>query len=150
VASSVSATAPTAPATGAPPAGSDPLQAFVERWPDVLAAIKAQNRSLEAILKAGSPTALANGTVVLGFPYDFHKSKVEEPKSKQLLEEVLSTVLNTPLKVRCEIIKIDAKRAAIRPKDKNQVAMEDPLVREMVNKYNARIAGVEPEQPDEP
>ena len=140
----------TVPAAGAPAAGDDPLHVLSERWPDVLAAIKAQNRSLEAILKAGSPTTLANGTVVLGFPYDFHKSKVEEPKSKQLLEEVLSTVLNMPLKVRCEIIKIDAKRAAIRPKDKNQVAMEDPLVREMVNKYNARIAGVEPEPPDEP
>ena len=134
------------PETASPPnapAGSEPMEILQDRWKDVLAAIKAQNRSLEAILKAGNPTALTNGVVVLGFPYDFHKSKVEEPKSKQFLEEVLSTTLSMPLKIRCEIVKADAKRSQIRPKDKNQVAMEDPLVREIVNKYNARIAGVE-------
>jgi hypothetical protein len=138
--------------TASPPnalAGSEPMEILQGRWKDVLAAIRAQNRSLEAILKAGNPTALTNGVVVLGFPYDFHKSKVEEPKSKQLLEEVLSTTLSMPLKIRCEIVKADAKRTQIRPKDKNQVAMEDPLVREIVTKYNARIAGVEAEPPAE-
>ena len=139
----------TAPPPNAPAAGGEPMDILLERWKDVLATIKAQNRSLEAILKAGNPTALTNGVVVLGFPYDFHKSKVEEPKSKQLLEEVLSTTLSMPLKIRCEIVKADAKRTQIRPKDKHQVAMEDPLVREIVNKYNARIAGVEPGPPEE-
>jgi len=133
----------------APSAGSEPLEILLDRWKDVLAATKAQNWSLEGILKGGRPTAITNGVVVLGFPYDFHMRKVEEPKSKQFLEELLSTTLSMPLKIRCEIVKADAKRTQIRPKDKNQVAMEDPLVREIVNKYNARIAGVEDEPPAE-
>ncbi len=115
----------------------------------MLAAVKAQNRSLEAILKAGRAVTLDGDIVVLGFPYDFHKDKADEPKNKQLLEEVLGAMFNAPLRVRCEIVKGDAKRTPLRPKDKNQVAMEDPLVKEIVTKYNARIAGVEDEPMDE-
>jgi DNA polymerase-3 subunit gamma/tau len=146
---------PAPPISGPPASPASPRSesasfgTLQDKWKNVLAAIKAQNRSLEAILKAGNPTALTDGVVVLGFPYDFHKSKVEEPKSKKFLEEILSTTLGVPLRIRCEIVKTETKRGQIRPKDKNQVAMEDPLVREIVNKYNARIADVEIEPPEE-
>ncbi|MEP7200570.1 MAG: DNA polymerase III subunit gamma/tau [Chloroflexota bacterium] len=137
---------PNHPTTSSSNAQLDTLQG---KWNDVLAAVKAQNRSLEAILKAGRAVTLDGDIVVLGFPYDFHKDKADEPKNKQLLEEVLGAMFNAPLRVRCEIVKGDAKRTPLRPKDKNQVAMEDPLVKEIVTKYNARIAGVEDEPMDE-
>ena len=135
-----------APVSKDDPAGSD-LQ---KKWEETLAAIKPQNRNLEAILKAGTLLGLENGVIVLGFPYDFHKSKAEEPKSKQLLEEVLSIKMAMPLRVRCEIVKSEGKRAPVRPKDKKQVAMEDPLVKAIVNKFNAHIADVEDVPPEEP
>jgi hypothetical protein len=143
---------PAAPARESQPAAQGDASAgdLQQKWEEVLAAIKPQNRNLEAILKAGTMLGLDNGVIVLGFPYDFHKSKAEEPKSKQLLEEVLSIKLSMPLKVRCEIVKGEGKRMPVRPKDKKQVAMEDPLVKAMVTKYNARIADVEDVGPEEP
>jgi DNA polymerase III subunit gamma/tau len=151
-ADSKAASKPVVPANEAPPVskddpGGNDLQ---KKWEETLAAIKPQNRNLEAILKAGTLLGLENGVIVLGFPYDFHKSKAEEPKSKQLLEEVLSIKMAMPLRVRCEIVKGEGKRAPVRPKDKKQVAMEDPLVKAIVNKFNAHIAEVEDVPPEEP
>ena len=137
------AVAPPASEPAAPPSGSATLEFVLEKWSTVLAAVKAKNRSLEAILKAGRVTEIEGDVVVLGFPYDFHKQKAEEPKSKSLVEEALSQALNMPLRVRCDIVKADRKPVQLRPKDKNQKAMEDPLVKEVVTKYNARIAEVE-------
>ncbi len=124
-------------------AGNPQFDALQQQWNDVLAAIKPKNRSLEAILKSGRLIALEERIVVLGFPYQFHKDKIEEPRSKQLLEEVLSEMLNKPMRVRCELVAAESKKQPLRPKDKNERAMEDPLVKEVVKKYNARIAHVE-------
>jgi DNA polymerase-3 subunit gamma/tau len=118
---------------------------IMQKWSDVLASIKPQNRQLEAILKSGHIMTVEKDVVVLGFPYPFHKDKIEEPKNKQLLEEVLSQIAQQPLFVRCELAAHTAKKSPLRPKDKNQQAMEDPLVKEVVTKYNARIAAVEDE-----
>jgi hypothetical protein len=86
--------------------------------------------------------------VVLGFPYPFYKDTIEEPKNKRQLEDVLSQILQQPLSVRCELVSGSAQKPPLRPKDKNQQAMEDPVVKEVVTKYNARIAAVEDETPD--
>src|SRR5262249_38559567 len=144
-AESKTASKPVVPANEAPPVSKDDPSGndLQKKWEETLAAIKPQNRNLEAILKAGTLLGLENGVIVLGFPYDFHKSKAEEPKSKQLIEEVLSIKMSMPLRVRCEIVKGEGKRAPVRPKDKKQVAMEDPLVKAIVNKFNAHIADVE-------
>jgi DNA polymerase-3 subunit gamma/tau len=135
------------PAISQPPAAVG-FDAVTQKWPDVLASIKPQNRQLEAILKSGRIVTVEKDVVVLGFPYPFHKDKIEEPKNKQLLEEVLSQIAQQPLFVRCELASGDAKKPQLRPKDKNQQAMEDPLVREVVTKYSARIAAVEDDAPE--
>ncbi len=146
------ASKPSAPANEAQSTAS--VSASVEdlqnKWEDVLAAIKPKNFSLVAILKGGRVLSFDNDLVVIGFPYDFHKEKADEPKNKQLIEEVLSLKLEKPLRIRCEIVKGEGKRMAVRLKDKKQVAMEDPLVKAMVTKYNARIADVEDVVPEEP
>ncbi|MCA1555036.1 MAG: hypothetical protein LC737_11745, partial [Chloroflexi bacterium] len=152
-ATNASAPQPTAPtsksSTAKPSAGGAQLESVQEHWNDVLAAVKQQNRNLEAVLKSGRIIGLEKDVVVFGFPFEFHKSKVEEPKNKQLLEEVLGQVFQQPLRVRVDIVKGERKPVTLRPKDKNQRAMEDPLVKEAVTKYNARIAEVEETSPDQ-
>lgn len=132
------------------PAPSHPqVELLQQQWKDILSAIKAKNRGLEAVLKEGRPVAIEANILVLGFPYEFHKTKAEEPKNKHLLEEVFSQMLNMPLTIRCDIVKAERKPVPLRPKDRNQQAMEDPFVKEVVSKYNARIAQVEDEPTDE-
>jgi DNA polymerase-3 subunit gamma/tau len=147
------APAPHAPAAQPPvPAAAGSLDAVAvqARWTDMLAAIKAKSKNLEAIVKAGHVSAVDGDTIVLAFPYDFHKQKAEELKNKQLIEEAFSETLSAPLAVRCEIGKApERKPAALRPKDTRQKAMEDPLVKEVVTRYNARIAEVDDQPADE-
>ncbi|TMC60060.1 MAG: DNA polymerase III subunit gamma/tau [Chloroflexi bacterium] len=129
--------------------GDERLGAIQERWAEVLAAVKQQNRSLEAVLKDGRIVALDKETVVVGLPYEFHKTKLEETKNKQLLEDVLAQLLGQPLRVRAQIAKAERKPVNLRPKDKKQRAMEDPLIKEVVTRYDGHIADVEEGPVDE-
>ncbi len=141
--------APTAkPSAAKPAADGTQLAEMQERWSEVLAAVKQQSRGLEAALKDGRIIALDKDVVVVGMPYEFHKTKLEEPKNKQMLEEVFGQLFNQPLRVRAEIAKAERKPVQLRPKDKKQRAMEDPLVKEVVTKYNAHIADVDEEPLD--
>jgi len=135
---------PARPAEPAGPPGPLSIASVQEQWSATLAVIKAKSKNLEAIVKAGHVQAIDGDTIVLGFPYDFHKQKAEEPKNRQMIEEAFSETLRQPLSVRCEIGKAaERKPVALRPKDTRQKAMEDPLVKEVVTRYNARIAEVE-------
>ena len=129
--------------------GDERLEAIQEHWAEVLAAVKQQNRSLEAVLKDGRIVALDKETVVVGLPYEFHKTKLEETKNKQLLEDVLAQLLGQPLRVRAQIAKAERKPVNLRPKDKKQRAMEDPLIKEVVTRYDGHIADVEEGPVDE-
>jgi DNA polymerase-3 subunit gamma/tau len=146
------ASAPTTPALAisvGEEASGNMLEAIQERWAEVLAAVKQQNRSLEAVLKDGRIVALDKDIVVVGLPYEFHKTKLEETKNKQLLEDVLAQLLGQPLRVRAQIAKAERKPVNLRPKDKKQRAMEDPLIKEVVTRYDGHIADVEEGPVDE-
>ena len=140
---------PAAKASAAEPAVSAELESLQAQWPDVLAAVKQQNRSLEAVLKDGRIVGVEKDVLVIGMPYEFHKAKLEEPKNKQVLEEALAKVYSQPWRVRAEIAKAERKPMPLRPKDKKERAMEDPLIKEVVTRYNGHIADVEEVPPEE-
>ena len=60
--------------------------------------------SLDAFLRgACEPVAVENDTLVLSFNYPFHMEKIENPKSRQIVEEKLSEMFGKPNKVRCAL-----------------------------------------------
>jgi DNA polymerase-3 subunit gamma/tau len=71
------------------------------KWQHFLLEMKAKNNTLHACLRVAVPEFIDNGTVNLIFPYKFHKEKIEEAKIKRQVEEVLTKVYETDLKVVC-------------------------------------------------
>ncbi len=74
-----------------------------EKWNFVLESIKPYNFSLEALLRLVKILECNAGRVVLEAPYSFHQRILEAPKSRDLLESVLSEVLGKPTKVSCVV-----------------------------------------------
>lgn len=80
---------------------SDDLNKLTDRWTYILETIRPYNFSLEALLKQVKVVSVDGGIVLFEVPYSFHQRILEAPKSRNLLESVLSDVLGKPSKVSC-------------------------------------------------
>jgi len=142
---------PTAAATAAPGKAAPTLAWFQENWRGVLAAVRARNRSVEALLiKSCEPVEVRDNVLVLAFYHDFHKQKVEQPKNKEVIDAALSEMTGQPFVVKCVRFEGDgSQRAREKEKEEKQerqnLAIEsDPIVREAVDRYGAKITDVRP------
>jgi len=126
-------------------------------WARILAEIRPHNRSAEALLRSSHPEAVEGNVIVLGFPYAFHKERIEEPKCQALVEQAFSRVLGCTCRIRCVLVsKNDSKMTPQPPKmsqpgpgkgepkeDKYRAIIEDPVVRAAVDKYGAQVVDIQ-------
>lgn len=120
------------------------LNNLLAHWSEVLAAVRAQSRIIEALLKDCRPIGVEGQTVILGFFYSSHQKRIEEPKTKTLVEQALSQVLGGNFRLQCKLTpKSPQEMEAERPKNKFEVATEDPLIQMALKKYGARVANIE-------
>ena len=83
-------------------------------WNDFVATLKGMGSSgnLDAFLRSAcEPLRIEGDTLVLGFYYEFHKEKIENPKYRHLVEKKLAEKFGTPNKVSCILKPKAAKRA---------------------------------------
>ncbi|HEY8497892.1 MAG TPA: hypothetical protein VIK90_01445, partial [Limnochordales bacterium] len=106
-------TTPAHRAPAAARAGSGPLllDEVQRRWPDVLGALRSQQRrsaaKVEALLREGRPIRVEGLEITIGFPEDraFHRNAVEgDEKARQMVEKICSRLLGRPVTIRTEII----------------------------------------------
>lgn len=121
------------------------LERLVREWKTVLESFGPNNKTIQALLRAScEPIAVDNGTVLLGFYYNFHKERIEDPKNRAVVEEVVSRVVGYPCRIRCTLT---AREKRNRPSP----AIEDPLVKAALSQFGGRIKGLmKPPPPQDP
>jgi DNA polymerase-3 subunit gamma/tau len=143
----VTAEPPTSPEDrGAPVGAAVALSDVQANWEELLATIRPHSRMVEALLKDCRPVNVEGDVVTLGFFYPFHRQRIEEPKNRALVESMLGRILSTQVQVRCVMIDKETASAEVqkrRPKDRYSQAVEDPVIQAAVEKFGARVAGVE-------
>lgn len=82
-------------------AGSKEDNNFLERWLEVIAEVKSKNNSISAFLKVAKPEVLDDNTIILNFPYKFHKERIEDPKNRKILEVALDKVYKKTYVFKC-------------------------------------------------
>jgi hypothetical protein len=121
------------------PQSPQSIEQIRQHWDEFVNACRGMGSSgnLDALLrKACEAVALEGDTLVLGFYADFHRSKIEDPKYRHLVEKKLQEVFGVPYHVRC----------ILTPKDrgtKTQQQARNPVV-DAALKMGARI--IEEEQ----
>jgi DNA polymerase-3 subunit gamma/tau len=113
------------------------LQSALSRWNEILDACGAKNRSVQALVRVARPIASEDNTLVLGFPYEFHRDRIDEVKNRAVVEDVVGRVFGHPIRIRCTLAQKDAMTAT----DPLQAAMDDPVVRQAIS-LGARIRSV--------
>jgi len=115
------------------------LEQVKEDWAHVLEGVRPQSRSVEGLLRGCEPVAVEDGVIVLGFYYQFHKERIEDPKNRAIVEKALSKVLGRTYRVRCVLTPRDkeAKAGGREPtqQERLQAAAQDPQVKAVLEVF---------------
>jgi DNA polymerase-3 subunit gamma/tau len=125
------------PSHASPEAGT--LETVKARWPDLLRTIRAQNLSLEALLRSGEPLKIEEGVLVLGFAHQFHRDKVEEEDCRRAVEEGLTGLLGQATGLRCVVTGLGPGPSSPPPPGQRPPQAEDGLVQAAVERLGARV-----------
>jgi len=72
---------------------------LAEHWLDVIAAIKPYNNSIAGVLRSARPAGVKDGIVTVEAFYQFHKDKLSEVKTKQIIGDVLKKLFGEQIQV---------------------------------------------------
>lgn len=82
-----------------------------EVWTRILSIIKPKNASTEALLRAARPLEFDGRILKLGVFYSFHKDRLESIPHRIILEETISQIMGSKIKVICNLVKPPEKKA---------------------------------------
>lgn len=74
-------------------------------WPTILEALKRQHNTLYGIVRMGRPEFAEDGIVKLFFGFPFHQKRINEPKNRQLLTQVIEQTAGQRAVVECLVDK---------------------------------------------
>jgi DNA polymerase-3 subunit gamma/tau len=89
-------------APSAPQLGLLTLERLTEHWKDFIEELKPLNHSMAGVLRSARPKSVEHGIVTIEAFYQFHKDKLSESKTKDVLIGVLKKLFGE--KVKVEII----------------------------------------------
>jgi DNA polymerase III subunit gamma/tau len=128
------------PVPGAPEPSPGPelrLEQLVDAWQRSVVEVVRERQPPAASLLAGTkPTKLAGDTLTLEFPpgHDFHRTKLDEPKYKDLLKEALYEVTGRHLAVVLEA----GEREADGEQDDDEPQDEESWIASLKQTFDAR------------
>ena len=82
--------------------GSLTLEKLIEHWPDIINELKPYNHSVAGVMRSTRPKAFVNGIVTIEAFYSFHKEKLSETKTREVLATVIKKLFGE--KVVVEVI----------------------------------------------
>lgn len=95
---------PKKPTTIAQPvAGSSGALKPNGKWQQFLLETKSKNNTIHAVLRVARPDFENDNTLVLTFPYKFHKERIEEKKTKNMLEDIASKIYGQAIEIKCDL-----------------------------------------------
>jgi len=102
-------------------------------WDKFLEKIKPHNNHLQAFLSKAEPSEIKGEKIILKVPFKFHKSRIEEHKSKKIISEVFNALLNVSLVPTCII------EEGLRPKvavEENNADLVEEVFGDMLEEDN--------------
>ena len=85
------------------PAGDISVSAISDRWEDILRAVRPVNKDAEAFLRAARPVALEGDTLIISFKHSFHKDKFEQLGCGEVVDGVISRMVERQMHIRCQL-----------------------------------------------
>lgn len=81
------------------PVGSLTLERLIEHWPDIISELKPYNHSVAGVMRSTRPKDVADGIVTIEAFYTFHKDRLSENKTREMISVVLKKLFGEKVKV---------------------------------------------------
>lgn len=105
---------------------SSDIQKITDRWTYILETVRAYNFSLEALLRSSKIKECQKELVLIEVPYSFHQRILDAPKSKDILESILSDVLGRVIRVTTALGQKPVQREELA---NVEIAQDDEIVK---------------------
>lgn len=79
------------------------LKDVEDKWGAVIASAQKFNGHLYGFLKSAQIAEIKDGTLILHVPFEFHKERIEDPKTKPAIYESLKEALGFSMPFKCEV-----------------------------------------------
>lgn len=75
----------------------------LESWKKILEKIKAENHSLNALLRDAKPEGISDDLLLISVKFKFHHDKISEAANCQVIEKAAEEILGQKIRVKCQI-----------------------------------------------
>ena len=111
-------------------------------WPILVKAMAVKKMSISSYLAEGEPDSVNGNTIIIGFPKElnFHREVLEEKHSKDAIEQVLSQIMDMPVKM--SFVATDKKQKEPVPGAnviKEELKAKEPVIGSALNIFGGRI-----------
>lgn len=97
-------------------------------WKKLLSSVKPISLSIAGLLSSAKPLGMDDNKLRLGVYYQFHKDKLEEAKTKKMLEDIALSILGKEVRIECCLEECQPKTASlIETNDSNLVKVAEEL-----------------------
>ena len=100
-------------------------------WARILGAIRPQNTSTEALLRAARPMNYNGNILEIGVFYRFHKERLETIQHRKLLEDVASEILGNGVKIVCTLTE-QTEKAILKDEVNKDTSLSDAEDKDIV------------------
>jgi len=79
------------------------IEIINNNWKTIVTEVSTVNNSVSALLKMAKLAGVDGRSILLEVPFDFHKERLETSKNRTIIEEILSTILEEEMHIKCDV-----------------------------------------------
>jgi hypothetical protein len=96
-------------------------------WKKILSGVKPISLSVAGLLGSAKPLGLEDNRLKLGVAYKFHKDKLEEAKTKKMLEDIVLSVLGKDVRIECCLAEELKKEQLTESRNENIITVAEEM-----------------------
>ena len=96
-------------------------------WKRILEGVKPISLSIAGLLNSAKPLSLDENSLKLSVYYKFHKDKLEEAKTKKMLEDIALNVLGKDIRIECCLAEAPASQELTDVKNENIISVAEQM-----------------------
>lgn len=96
-------------------------------WSKILLGVRPINASIEGLLRSAKPLGMDGKVIKLGVYYKFHKDKLEETKTKKMLEDVALGVFGRDIRIECMLTETPPKVQLTDASNQNIISVAEEM-----------------------
>ena len=96
-------------------------------WKKILESVKPKSISIAGLLSSTKPLSFEDNKLKLGVYYKFHKDKLEETKTRKMLEDVALSIFGRDIRIECCLETAPEKRELTDVNNQNIISVAEQM-----------------------